>query len=68
MSKKDLIPAEARKAWKNSTCPRPVSIATRICEKYPTKSNQELIALCVAEGVSRSTAAVYVSRFKSKRK
>jgi len=68
MKSKDLIPTEARKTWKNSSCPRPVSIVTRICERNPNKSNRELVALCVAEGVSQSTASVYVSRFKSARK
>jgi len=68
MSKKNLTPYEARKSWKYSTVASPVAIVNRICERYPNKPNRELVAICEHEGVTRSTASVYVSRFKSKRK
>jgi hypothetical protein len=68
MRNKELTPAEARKTWQNSTVASPVALCRRICEKYPNKSNKDLIKLCEDAGISRSTASVQVSRFKSARK
>ncbi len=68
MNNKTILPAEARKTWKNSTVASPVALCKRICEKYPTKAKKELVKLCEEAGVSRTTASVQVSRFKSARK
>lgn len=64
MSKK-LLPAQAMKKWITSTVAEPCKVALKICERHPSLSNKELVAKCVAAGVSKKTASVRVSRFKS---
>lgn len=48
-----------------STVEKPVAIVHRLCAANPTMTRKEIIALCIAQGVNKNTAATQYSLWKS---
>lgn len=48
-----------------STATKPVGIVRAICVANPGKARKDIIALCVAQGVNKNTAATQFSLWKS---